>query len=158
PHGAGARVRDARVKAFSSLREAWPRPSRGDARARRNAAVDPRRKRRTGVVVLAIVLRATVAHAQVRDRPAISVERFTPADGRGDFAVVATPDVLPAYYWGASFWTSAMSRPVEFRDATGAIVGTGVRTRWTFDAGGAIGLGTRYQVGLAIPVALQWDD
>src|SRR5688572_28218254 len=52
-----------------------------------------------------------------------------------------------------------MARPIVFRDvATGEEATVPVAWRLGFEAHGAIGLGTRYQLGLAIPWAAQRGD
>ena len=95
----------------------------------------------------------------VGERPAFSVERFTPAPGRGGFGVVEDPDVLPRWAWAAAVWSSVMARPIVFRDVmTGEEATVPVAWRAGFEASGAVGLGTRYQVGLAIPWAAQDGD
>jgi hypothetical protein len=111
--------------------------------------------------LLVLVLLAGTAHAQtpVASRPAFSVERFTPAPGRAGFGAVEEPDVLPARRWAASWWSSFMTRPIVFRSlVTGDEATVPVRWRLGFDAGAAIGLGARYQVGVAIPFAVQDGD
>jgi hypothetical protein len=113
------------------------------------------------VVVLAVLLWAAPAAAQVPvgDRPAFSVERFTPPPGHASFGTVEEPDVLPRWQWSASLWSSFMSRPIVFRDIlTGEEATVPVRWRLGFDASGAIGLGKRFQVGVAVPWAVQDGD
>jgi hypothetical protein len=115
------------------------------------------------VILVATVLCTAVSSAEaqvpVGDRPAISVERFTPAPGRGGFGVVEDPDVLPRWRWAAALWSSIMGRPIVFRDVmTGEEATVPVAWRLGFEASGAIGLGTRYQVGVAIPWAAQDGD
>jgi hypothetical protein len=73
--------------------------------------------------------------------------------------VVEDPDVLPSLAWAAGIWTSMMARPIVFNDVTtGEEATVPVEWRLGFEAHGAIGLGARYQVGLAIPWAAQAGD
>jgi len=107
------------------------------------------------------VLWAAPASAQeaVSDHPAFSVERFTPAPGHAAFGVVEDPDVLPALQWAASLWTSVMARPIVLRNLiTDEVATVPVRWRLGVEAGGAIGLGARYQVGAVLPWAGQGGD
>ena len=102
---------------------------------------------------------AAVAQILVHQKPAISVERLTPTPGQAAFVGAEDPDVLPAGAWALSATVSLASRPIVLRDvATGDAVTTPVRWRLGLDLGVARGLGSRYQVGLALPVALQTGD
>ena len=109
--------------------------------------------------VLCTGVRSAHAQVPVGEGPAFSVERFTPAPGRGGFGVVEDPDVLPRWKWAAAVWTSVMARPIVLRDVmTGEEATVPVAWRVGFEASGAIGLGPRYQVGMAIPWAVQGGD
>lgn len=111
------------------------------------------------VVVLLGLARAAAAQTPVADDPAFSVERFTPAPGRAAFAVVEDPDVLPHLAWSAGLWTSLSRRPIVFRDlVTDEVATVPVDWRLAVEAHGALGLGTRYQLGVALPWAVQDGD
>ncbi len=111
----------------------------------------------TGVLVAGGgVARAQVA---VADEPTFSVERFTPAPGAAFAGAVETPDVLPHLAWTVALWTSAMKRPIALYDVvTGEEATVPVDRRLGFEAHAALGLGRRYQLGLALPWALQDGD
>jgi hypothetical protein len=108
-------------------------------------------------VVAALV--ATASPAAAQSRPAFSVERFTPAPGPGGFGAVEDFDVLPAWNWTTGVWVSQMARPIVLRDATsGDDAGTPVTWRLGMEAHAAIGLAPRYQLGVAVPWAVQDGD
>jgi hypothetical protein len=113
--------------------------------------------------LLALALIATaggVAHAQeVHAKPAISVERYTPPPGQPAYLGADDPDVLPdgKLAFDAASWYAA--RPITLRDLmTGAVVTVPVAWRAGLDLGIARGLGDRWQLGLAVPMALQGGD
>ncbi|MCB9571972.1 MAG: hypothetical protein H6709_07750 [Kofleriaceae bacterium] len=110
---------------------------------------------------LAVAAGAAPAHAQqaVGDRPAVSVERFTPAPGHTFAGVVEDPDVLPRLRWTAALWSTLSARPIVLRDVvTGEDATVPVAWRLGFEAQAAIGLGDRYQLGVAVPWAAQDGD
>ena len=101
------------------------------------------------------------AHAQiaVSEKPAFSVERFTPAPGGATFVGVEEPDVPAAGRWvvTSSLWLA--SRPIVLRSiVSGAEVTVPVALRWGQEVAVARGVGSRFLVGVAVPSALQWGD
>ena len=116
---------------------------------------------RVAAVALALAGAGGAARAQslVHQKPAISVERLTPSPGHAAFLGADDPDVLPAGAWAFDASLSLASDPIVLRDPiTGAAVTEPVRWRLGLDLGVARGLGSRYQVGLAVPLALQSGD
>ncbi|MBE7451596.1 MAG: thrombospondin type 3 repeat-containing protein [Kofleriaceae bacterium] len=117
---------------------------------------------RAGVVAIAIVgaaAGAAAAQTAVATRPAYSVERFTPAAGAGTWLGIEPADVLPAMRWAVTTSWSLVGRPIVLRDVqTGRLAREPVRLRWTTDVAVARGLGARYQLGVALPLAAQWGD
>ena len=108
-----------------------------------------------------VVATAGVARAQedVHQKPAISVERFTPPPGAAAFLGADDPDVLPDAGWAFDAATWYASRPITLRDlTTGAVVTVPVAWRQGLDLGLARGLADRWQLGLALPMALQGGD
>lgn len=102
---------------------------------------------------------AAAAQSAVATRPAFSVERFTPAPAAGTWIGIEPADVLPAGRWALTLSTWLMRRPIVLRDVqTGDLESEPVAMRWGSDAVVARGLGTRYQLGLALPLAVQWGD
>ncbi|MBZ0236544.1 MAG: hypothetical protein K8M05_29730, partial [Deltaproteobacteria bacterium] len=102
---------------------------------------------------------AAAAQTPVATRPAYSVERFTPAAGAGTWIGVEPADVLLAGRWAVTMSWSLMSRPIVLRDVmTGDLESEPVRLRWGTDVVAARGLGSRYQLGVAAPLAVQWGD
>jgi hypothetical protein len=102
-----------------------------------------------GTVLCALLVSAPAAAQST----AFSVERFTPPPGAGGFLVAEDADVLPRWAWSVSVWGSLMRRPIVLRDI---IVGdretTPVDLRLGYDLSAAVGLGSRYQLGLSLPV------
>jgi hypothetical protein len=112
-----------------------------------------------GGVVLCALAGAAAAQTPVATRPAFSVERFAPAAGAGTWIGVEPADVVLAGRWAVTMSWSLMSRPIVLRDVqTGDLESEPVRLRWTTDVVAARGLGSRYQVGIAAPLAAQWGD
>jgi len=112
-----------------------------------------------GAAALGLAAAGGVASAQVHQKPAISVERLTPTPGHAAFVGADDPDVLPAGAWAFGATLSLASDPIVLRDPiSGAAVTEPVRWRLGLDLGVARGLGSRYQVGLAVPMALQAGD
>lgn len=108
-----------------------------------------------GGVALPAAARAQAVHA----KPALSVERFTPAPGDAAYLGADDPDVLPAGRWAIRAAIDLLARPIVLRDlATGAAVTTPVAWRTGLDLGVARGLGSRWQLGLAVPVLVQGGD
>jgi hypothetical protein len=117
---------------------------------------------RAGAALLIVAASAGLAHAQqedVRQKPALSVERFAPPPGQAAYLGADDPDTLPAGAWGFGAALSLASRPIVLRELGGdAIVTTPVAWRLGLDLGVARGLGSRWQLGLAVPVLLQGGD
>jgi hypothetical protein len=111
-----------------------------------------------GVIVLLLLCLSATASAQtpVGTEPAFSVERFTPAPGHAFAGTVEDPDVLPHLQWTAALWSSVAKRPIVLYDVmTGEEATVPVDRRLGFEAHAAVGLGRRYQLGVAIPWAAQ---
>ncbi len=112
----------------------------------------------SAAIVCALVGVAS-AQTPVAARPAFSIERFTPAAAAGTWIGVEPADVLPAARWAVTMSWSLMARPIVLRDVqTGDLESEPVRLRWGTDVVGARGVGSRYQLGVALPMALQWGD
>jgi hypothetical protein len=74
---------------------------------------------RRGLAVVALVCAAAgVARAQedVHQKPAISVERFTPPPGPTAFLGADDPDVVPDGAWALDAGVSYAARPIVLRD------------------------------------------
>jgi len=111
------------------------------------------------VAVLAVLGGRARAQVAVADRPAFSVERFTPAPGSTTWIGVEDVDVPAAGRWTLTLSTWLASRPIVLRAlSTDAVVSEPVRVRWGQDLALGRGLGARYLVGLAVPTAVQWGD
>ena len=113
------------------------------------------------VVAVAVAALGGRARAQiaVADRPAFSVERFTPAPGSTSWIGVEDVDVPSAGRWTLTLSTWLASRPIVLRAlSTDAQVSEPVRLRWGQDIALGRGLGSRFLVGLAVPTAVQWGD
>ena len=108
-----------------------------------------------------VVATAGTAAAQedVRQKPAISVERYTPPPGTVAYLGADDPDTLVAGAWAFSAGFDLIGKPIVLRDfTTGAAVTTPVAWRLGLDLGVARGLGSRWQLGVAVPVLLQGGD
>lgn len=119
--------------------------------------------RRRAAALLAVaggVAWSSAARAQaVHEKPAVSVERFTPAPGPTAYLGADDPDVLPDGRWAIRAAIDLLARPIVLRDlATGAAVTAPVAWRTGLELDVARGLGSRWQVGLAVPVLLQGGD
>jgi hypothetical protein len=113
------------------------------------------------VVAVALLITAGRARAQeaVHQKPAISVERFTPMPGAAAFIGADDPDVLPAGAWTISTAAWWAARPIVLRDLrSGDPVTVPVAWRAGLELGLARGFGARYQLAVAMPVALQGGD
>lgn len=111
------------------------------------------------VALVSALAGAAAAQTPVATRPAYSVERFTPAAGAGTWIGIEPADVLLAGRWAVTMSWSLMSRPIVLRDVmTGELESEPVRLRWGTDVVAARGLGTRYQLGVAAPLVVQWGD
>ncbi len=109
--------------------------------------------------LVCVLAGAAAAQTSAATRPAFSVERFTPAAAAGTWIGIEPADVLPAARWAVTTSLSLMSRPIVLRDlTTGAVASEPVRRRASTDVVAARGLGRRYQLGLAVPLAVQWGD
>ncbi|HTJ44730.1 MAG TPA: thrombospondin type 3 repeat-containing protein, partial [Kofleriaceae bacterium] len=110
------------------------------------------------IVIAAI---AGTAHAQedVRQKPAISVERYTPPPGTVAYLGADDPDTLLAGTWAFSAAFDLIAKPIVLRElGGGAAVTAPVAWRLGLDLGAARGFGSRWQLGLAVPVLLQGGD
>lgn len=116
--------------------------------------------RPAALVAAAVLGMAGPAAAQSSGSPAgFSVERLSPPPGPAAFFVAEDADVLPHLTWSAGITGSLMSRPIVLRDLIdGSEASEPVATRLGLDASAALGLGSRSQVGLALPVAAQRGD
>jgi hypothetical protein len=111
------------------------------------------------LAALAALAAAPAAARAQADSTAFSVERFTPAPGAGGFLAAEDADVLPRLRWTAAAAGSLMSRPIVLRSLVdGAEATAPVAVRLGYDLSAAIGLGTRYQLGVALPVVVQDGD
>ena len=94
-----------------------------------------------------------LGQTQTDNEAAFSVERFTPAPGPSWFVGVEDGDVMPHRAYSLGLAGSLMSRPIALRDLTdGERVREPVRARLGLDILAAVGLGSRYQVGAALPM------
>lgn len=112
------------------------------------------------LAVLALLLIPATLHAQpiTANEPAFSVERLTAVPGRGGFFAAEDGDVLPRYAWSVAVWGTLMSRPIVFKDVfDGTELSVPVRTRLGYEVMGGVGLGSRYQLGAALPVIAAQD-
>ncbi len=111
-------------------------------------------------IAIGIALAARGAHAQaVRQKPAFSVERFAPMPGAAAFIGAEDPDVLPAGAWTLTTSTWWAARPIVLRDLqSGDPVTVPVAWRAGLELAAARGFGARYQLGVAMPLALQGGD
>lgn len=109
--------------------------------------------------VLAVLAARAQAQTAVGDRPAFSVERFTPAPGNARFLGVEEPDVPAAGRWVVTTSTWLASRLIVLRSiSTGDESTVPVALRWGQEVSVARGLGSRFMLGLAVPSAVQWGD
>lgn len=118
----------------------------------------PRRLSALGLVALGLAAPSSVAaQVAVHAKPAFSVERLTPPPGPLTFLGVEEADVLPARRWALTLSAWRVERPIVLRSLdTDEVATAPVRARWGQELGAALGLGTRYQLGLALPWAEQW--
>ncbi|MCE9579691.1 MAG: hypothetical protein K8W52_41620 [Deltaproteobacteria bacterium] len=112
------------------------------------------------LIAIGIALVGARAQAQaVHQKPAFSIERFTPMPGAAAFIGADDPDVLPAGAWTLSTSTWWAARPIVLRDVrTGDPATVPVAWRAGLELAAARGFGARYQLGLAMPLALQGGD
>ena len=111
------------------------------------------------LVIVAAIGGTAIAQEDVHAKPAISVERFTPPPGTVAFLGADDPDVLPDGAWSVDAATWYAARPITLRDlATGSVITVPVAWRQGIDLGFARGFGERWQLGLAVPAALQGGD
>jgi hypothetical protein len=107
------------------------------------------------LVVAAAIAWPTIAAAQIpgQNETSFSPERFTPPVGPGSFFWVQDAQVLGHLAWSAGVTANLMSRPLILRDVnTDETVSEPIRTRLGADLLAGIGLGSRFQLGLAVPV------
>ena len=82
-----------------------------------------------------------------------SVERFTPPPGNTPFLAVDHADTMPHLAYSAGLSMSLMTRPIVLRDLFDQEqVTVPVATRLGFELAAAVGLGSRYQLGLVLPM------
>ncbi|HUH00472.1 MAG TPA: hypothetical protein VML75_00675 [Kofleriaceae bacterium] len=116
--------------------------------------------RAAALAALVILLVPATLRAQpiTANEPAFSVERLTPVPGRGGFFAAEDGDVLPRYAWSVAAWGTLMSRPIVFNDVfDGTEVTVPVRTRLGYEVLGGVGVGSRYQLGAALPIIAAQD-
>jgi hypothetical protein len=110
-----------------------------------------------GIGALVVLAAPAAAQVTAHAKPAFSVERLTPAPGAITFLGVEEADVLPDGRWAIALTTWRADRPIVLRDLdSGDVAIAPVRARWGQELAIARGLGARYQLGLAVPIALQW--
>jgi len=113
----------------------------------------------TVMIVAAVVAGDARAQEDVRQKPAISVERFTPPPGQAAYLGADDPDTLPCGVWAFGASLSYAARPIVLRDYRSGVLATvPVAWRLGLELGGAVGFGERWQVGAALPVLLQDGD
>jgi hypothetical protein len=111
------------------------------------------------VLVAAVGAKPAAAQTMTDNSTAFSVERLTPPPGAGGFFAAEDADVLPRWTWTAALSGSLMARPIVLRNLIdGTEASEPVRTRLGSELGAAVGLGARYQVGLALPLVVQSGD
>ena len=110
-----------------------------------------------GLVCAPAVFGPGTAHAQleVADDTGFSLERFVPPAGNTPFLALDHADVLPHLTYSGSASLSLMSRPLVLRDIFDDELATvPVATRMGLDMSAALGLGSRFQVSLGVPLVL----
>jgi len=115
---------------------------------------------RAALTALVLTGMATQAAGQTIDdnQPGFSVERFTPPPGPGVFLAAERADVLPPLELQLAMCGSLMARPLVLEDVFDrGEVSEPVRVRLGFDFLAAIGVGRRFQVGVAMPVVAAQD-
>lgn len=106
-------------------------------------------------VAAALLLVPVHARAQVQtdSAPAFALDRFMPAPGQSPYWAAEDGDVLLGGAYTLGLATSLMYRPIVLQDVFDRDeVSEPVRLRLGTQLGAAIGLGRRYQLGLAVPL------
>jgi OmpA-OmpF porin, OOP family len=100
----------------------------------------------TMIVVCALASRA---HGQGLDG-----ERFVPATGVDGGFMLEHPDVPFHLGWGLGLFLNYADDPIVFRAANGTVISHPVGTAFTSDLVGSLGLWSRLELGLDLPVHL----
>ncbi len=109
---------------------------------------------RAAVALVVLVAASSPAAAQANST-AFSIDRFTPSPSRDAILGTEEPHVLSHLEIAAGAVGSLLSKPIILEDVGGAgEVSVPVETRFTTDLLAAIGLGSRFQLGMALPLVL----
>ena len=109
---------------------------------------------RAAIALAVLVATASPVRAQ-ENSTAFSVDRFTSSPSRDAILGTEEPHVLSHLEIAAGVVGSVLHRPITLEDVGGAgEVSAPVKTRFGADLLAAIGLGSRYQLGLALPLIL----
>lgn len=118
-----------------------------------------RRALAVALVLVGALAGPAAAQPATDNSTSFSVERFAPAPGPNGFLAVEDGDVMTSGEYSVGLAASLMSRPIVFRDInSGDEELVPVDLRFGFELGAAIGLGARYQLGIAYPFAVQSGD
>ena len=108
-------------------------------------------------LALMVIVAAGTARAQIPQEATIPAQLFEPAMGPSPFFTVEAGEVPAHKLMGFSLFMNYQSRPFRISNVTGTVIGDDtyvVKQQFWADIVGAIGIGKRFMVGVALPMAL----
>jgi outer membrane protein OmpA-like peptidoglycan-associated protein len=104
-----------------------------------------------------VVVAAGTAWAQVPQEATIPAQLFEPAMGPSPFFTVEAAETPAHKLMGFSLFMNHQSKPFRISNVTGTTIGSDTYTvdrQFWADIVGAVGLGKRFMIGMALPMAL----